>query len=270
MEAESAASQLVEPSPEDETTPETTPTKRVWGFWPTVGFSLAIGFIILMAQLVLLLGLMFSNLDAATLLDPLAIEEYFYANLGLIMGLATLISGVLGIAGIIGLIKIRKGASITEYLGLRRVSFKTLALLLLISLAIIAAIEGLGILFNQTVETDFDTQMYRTSGWPVLLWLAVVVLAPLQEEVFFRGFLFAGLRDSRFGVAGAVVVTSLLWAGLHTQYNLYVMGNIFVMGLVLGFVRHKTKSLWSTLFIHAVYNLVAMLLIALNAEGIFG
>jgi len=204
------------------------------------------------------------------MLDPAALEAYVMANFGLIMGLGTVITGILGTAAIFGVIKLRRGASITEYLGLRKLSLKTLLVMVLITLAVIAAVDGLSLLLDDPVETNFDTMMYNTSGWPVLFWLAVVVFAPLSEEVLFRGFLFQGLRYSRFGAAGAIVVTSLIWAGLHVQYNLYLMGIIFGMGLVLGYVRLKTESLWSTLFIHGVYNLAAVLAIVLNADSLFG
>ena len=269
MEPEYEAPQLIETSPEDENAPELTLEKRVWGFWPTVGFSLAIGFMILIAQLVLILGLMFSNLSIEAMTDAAVIEEYILTNMGLLIGLGTLISGVIGIAGIVGVIAIRRGVSVTEYLGLRRISLKQIAWLLLITLVLVAAFDGLSLLLKETVETGFDTWMYDTSAWPVLIWLAVVVFAPLQEELFFRGFLLVGLRNSRLGAVGAVVITSLFWAGLHVQYNLYLMGLIFVMGLVLGYVRLRTKSLWSPLLVHAANNLVAMLLMTYNMENLF-
>jgi len=196
------------------------------------------------------------------------LEEFLRAKLPL-MGVGTLISGVIGVAGIVGVIKLRRGASIAEYLGLRRISLKRTALLLLVALAMIAALDGLGTLMADTVETGFDAWMFDTSGWPVLVWLAVVLFAPLQEEVLFRGFLFEGLRYSRLGAAGTIVLTSLLWASLHVQYSLFLMAGVFLMGLLLGYVRLRTNSLWGPLLIHAVNNLVAMLLMSFNMQNLF-
>jgi uncharacterized protein len=268
LDTEYTDSQLIEPPPDDGVVPEVEPAKRVWGLWPTAGFSLAIGFIILVLQIVLLLGIVVADLDAEAMMDPVAVENYFFDNLGMFMALTTVLSGILGTAAIVGVIKMRRGASITEYLGLRRLSFKTTLLVVVATLALIVAVNGLSLLVDNTVESDFDTLMYNTSVWPVALWLAVVVFAPLFEEVLFRGFLFAGIRDSRLGIGGAVVITSLVWAALHVQYNFYLMGIIFGMGLVLGVIRHKTKSIWSTLFIHFAFNLVAMLAIAFNADAL--
>ena len=46
---------------------------------------------------------------------------------------------------------------------------------------------------------------------------------PVFEELFFRGFLLEGFRRTFLGTTGAVVLTSLLWAVIHTQYDLYYM-----------------------------------------------
>jgi membrane protease YdiL (CAAX protease family) len=61
-----------------------------------------------------------------------------------------------------------------------------------------------------------------------------------------------------------VVLTSLVWTALHVGYSLYSLGAIFVFGIILGFVRYRTGSLWSTVIMHAFYNAVGVSLIALN------
>jgi membrane protease YdiL (CAAX protease family) len=108
---------------------------------------------------------------------------------------------------------------------------------------------------------------YRTSGWPILLWLAVVICAPVFEESFFRGFLFVGLKKSRIGSVGTIALTALLWALLHVQYDVYVMSTIVVLGIILGIVRLKTGSLWGPLLIHSFWNLLAMAMTALYLNG---
>jgi membrane protease YdiL (CAAX protease family) len=80
-----------------------------------------------------------------------------------------------------------------------------------------------------------------------------------MEEVLFRGFLFEGVLHSRLGAGGAVGFTSLVWALTHVQYDAYDIATIFVSGLLLGYVRLKTGSLYATIFLHGLMNLVAML-----------
>ena len=79
-----------------------------------------------------------------------------------------------------------------------------------------------------------------------------------------RGFLFEGLARSRIGGAGAIVLTSLFWAVQHFQYSWLQIGMIFVLGLVLGLVRLKTKSLWAPIILHVINNAVAMIELFLN------
>ncbi len=90
-----------------------------------------------------------------------------------------------------------------------------------------------------------------------LLWIALIVAAPVFEEIFFRGFLFRGFLGSRLGSFGTIVVTSLLWTVIHIQYDLYDMASIFVIGLLLGLSRFRSRSLYVPIAMHAVNNLVA-------------
>jgi uncharacterized protein len=92
-----------------------------------------------------------------------------------------------------------------------------------------------------------------------LLWLATVVFAPVFEESFFRGFVFAGLRRSVLGPTGTIILTSLVFAALHLQYDFYGVATVFVLGLFLGIVRERSGSLWSTILLHATWNLAGMI-----------
>jgi len=81
---------------------------------------------------------------------------------------------------------------------------------------------------------------------------AVVVLwGPLAEEVFFRGFIFSGLTG-RYGFARAAVASSLLFALAHGA--LEVIAPIFVTGMLLAWLYHRTGSLWGCVGAHALQN----------------
>jgi len=60
------------------------------------------------------------------------------------------------------------------------------------------------------------------------------------EEILFRGFLFRGWRRSRRDVWFVVILTALLWAVVHLQYDPYVIAQVFAYGLVLGWIRWVT------------------------------
>ena len=117
-------------------------------------------------------------------------------------------------------------------------------------------------LFDQPVS-DWMMKTYETAQYLPLLWVAIVVAAPLIEELFFRGFLFEGLRESWMGPVGAVLVTSIIWASIHVQYEVFQMVMIGLLGVLLGVAKLKTRSLYITLAIHSILNLTAMVQVSI-------
>ena len=108
---------------------------------------------------------------------------------------------------------------------------------------------------------------YASIGSPWILWLAVIVAAPLFEELFFRGFIIKGLAESRVRWPGAVVISSGLWSLIHLQYNSYELVFVFVLGLILGVARVKTGSTLLTFLLHSLVNLAAMSEVAASLRG---
>ena len=105
--------------------------------------------------------------------------------------------------------------------------------------------DALSWLLGRNIVTPFQSDIYRTAaaaGWLPLLWFAVVVMTPVGEETLFRGFLFRGWLRSPRDAWPVIVVTALLWALIHVQYDWYVIGQVFVSGLLLGWIRWATGS----------------------------
>jgi membrane protease YdiL (CAAX protease family) len=95
--------------------------------------------------------------------------------------------------------------------------------------------------------------MMRTDAWWMIA-LAAIVGAPIAEEVLFRGLMFGVLKSGPAGVAGATVITAVVWAAVHAQYSPYGIFGIAMIGLFLAWVREKTGSLFAPVLCHAVYN----------------
>ena len=91
------------------------------------------------------------------------------------------------------------------------------------------------------------------------LWFAVVVVTPVGEETLFRGFLFRGWLRSPRDAWPVIVVTAPLWALMHVQYDWYVIGQVFVSGLLLGWLRWATGSTILTILLHGLINFEGML-----------
>ena len=246
--------------------------KKLWGPWATAGLGSAViaVFFVIQALVAVVFGIIIVLSHFNLSLGPPQFEEVFnvlMAHVGLLVTLATCISAVVGVGLIILFIKVRKGAGIVEYLGLKRISVKKILVALAIMLGFLVLSEGFGVLLGRPPHAEY-LDIYKTSVWPALLWIAFIIFGPIFEEALFRGFLFEGFRQSKIGAIGAIGLTALGWALLHVQYGFYDIATIFVMGIVLGIVRMKTDSLWSPLIMHAFTNLVAMILVALSISGL--
>lgn len=106
--------------------------------------------------------------------------------------------------------------------------------------------------------------MFDFAGNPRLFLLvlpSVALGAPLAEELIFRGQIFTALVHSRAGFSGATLITSTAWALMHFTEPWLAIGQIFVMGMVLGYLLYRFGSLWLTIACHGAWNLIYLLLI---------
>lgn len=155
-------------------------------------------------------------------------------------------------------IRIIKGAEFDEYLALHLVKWKTLLWALGLMIAFILASDLLTYSLGKDIVPQFIIKAYSTCDYPDLLCLGIIFFGPLIEELFFRGFLFEGFRNSKLGNRGAALLTAAAWAGLHLQYDFYGVATIFVGGLILAWFRLKTGSLLSCILCHFLMNAWAM------------
>lgn len=104
-------------------------------------------------------------------------------------------------------------------------------------------------------ELPIDS-FFQTPAEAWALSILSVTLAPLMEELFFRGFLYPVLARS-LGLPVAVFLTALGFAALHGMQLMFSWGPvlvIFLVGVVLTLVRAKTNSVASGVLIHMAYN----------------
>lgn len=104
---------------------------------------------------------------------------------------------------------------------------------------------------NLPIDTFFRTP---SEAW--VLTIFGITLAPLMEELFFRGFLYPVLARG-LGVPAAIFVTGLAFAALHGSQLMYSWGPvlvIFLVGIVLTMVRARKNSVAASLIVHVSYN----------------
>ena len=92
----------------------------------------------------------------------------------------------------------------------------------------------------------------------ILLFIAVVIIAPLGEELLFRGFLQHFLETYWKDITKAVLVTSLFFAFIHM--NSYWFIQIYLLGIFLGYLSWKSGSIIPSLILHSINNGAAILL----------
>jgi len=131
---------------------------------------------------------------------------------------------------------------------------------LLIYLALTIAISWMASIFT---PIDFDQAQDVGFTSPTGIELAcvffgLVILPPIAEELLFRGFIYKGIRSKLHFIPTAIIV-SLLFALAHGQWNVGL--DVFALSLVLCFLREKTNSLWPGIFLHALKNLLAFLVL---------
>ena len=91
----------------------------------------------------------------------------------------------------------------------------------------------------------------------------VVIVAPLGEEIFFRGFLYKALRR-RFRVWAAAFVSAVVFGLVH--YYWLLIPALFVVGLGLALLYERQRSLLAPVVAHATFNIVGFVMIALGRQ----
>lgn len=117
---------------------------------------------------------------------------------------------------------------------------------------------------EQEQQIGFHTTQ---ASWElILVFISLVILPPLVEEILARGFLYTGLK-SKWPTWAAVVVTSAMFAVAHLQFGsgaplLWVAAiDTFILSLVLIYMREKTGNLGASIALHMLKNGLAFTLL---------
>jgi len=110
-------------------------------------------------------------------------------------------------------------------------------------------------------EVELLLSGFRSGRDLLLPFLAISVLAPVSEELYFRGMVYPTVR-ARFGPAIGMVLSALFFGLLH--FDLYRLIPITVLGVILAYFYERTHSLLASIVAHSTWN-TFMLLIVLAA-----
>ena len=94
------------------------------------------------------------------------------------------------------------------------------------------------------------------SGNMIIAIALVGLWGPIAEEIFFRGFMLSGL-NSKFGEKSSLVISSFIFSVFHIDPGAIIP--TFLLGAILGYVFIRYRSIWPSIFIHALHNMIAIL-----------
>lgn len=128
-----------------------------------------------------------------------------------------------------------------------------------------------GIDLNQAQELPFSQTMLTERWQYALVFFTLVILAPLAEELLFRGYLYGKLRKTA-PIWVAIIVTSLafgaahLWGGPGSPLQWAVAIDTMVLGVILALLREYTGAVWASVLVHALKNGIAFYLLFMNPQ----
>jgi len=107
--------------------------------------------------------------------------------------------------------------------------------------------------WGQAQNVGFSNAIFGTDR--MFAFMLLVVMAPIAEEIVFRGYLYDRLRKAKMPLWLMTVVISMAFALIHLQVNVGVV--VFVLSVIACVLRWRTKSLWPGIILHGMNNLLA-------------
>jgi membrane protease YdiL (CAAX protease family) len=128
---------------------------------------------------------------------------------------------------------------------------------LLIASYVVIIIHNL-ILMALKIDTQGSEilELFASLESPVWFFFVGAVLAPIVEEMFFRGFLFQGFRQ-KYGWITAALLSSAIFAAAHL--DLVALIPTFILGCLLAYVYHRSNSVWPGVILHFLVNAFGLL-----------
>ena len=230
-------------------TDQQPPSDPPWGVASTIAWTLT----------ALLLGVVAATVSFGMWLGD-APRPSSFVNDGVVVAFGILASMPAQVALLVFAAQLRRWPPVI-YLGLvipRRAEVIIAAVCVIV---LCIAFDAILYVTGRDLVAPFQVEVWRTAaaaGWLAGLLAAIVVIAPIGEEIIFRGFLFRGLAKPGWEIH-AIGVIALAWALLHIQYDVLGMAQVFLVGLMLGWFRWVSGSTVLTIGMHMLINLLSMI-----------
>jgi membrane protease YdiL (CAAX protease family) len=229
---------------------------RIWKFWGTALWGLLI-FAAMFAGQMLVVAWFVLRREG-----PIDMAAAIHVVGG---GLTISLSVIAGLPAVLAALWLAirfSGTPFADYLALRGTSWVNFVIGAVALGILVMGWDAVSRATGREVSPGFMGEVLQSARADGALWLLVIafcIAAPVSEELFSRGFLYRGWSESFLGVPGAILLSSIVWTALHLQYDRFFFGEVFSIGLLLGFLRYRYNSTWLTIFVHALNNLAALL-----------
>jgi uncharacterized protein len=154
-------------------------------------------------------------------------------------------------------------------LGLNRFNPNTLAIGcgLLVAVYIVVIINNLIMMaLGIITQADVVSDLLGEIDSPLLFAFVTAIVAPFTEELFFRGFLFKGLRE-KYGWVNALMFSSIIFALFHGQVATLIP--TFLLGALFAYLYQRTESVFPGMLLHfAVNSIGVIVLLIANQMGV--
>lgn len=235
------------------------PKSYRWGLavilplWVIIGFSVAQALVIVTIMLLREFGISFGSMNDAVFNTVIAACVYTL-TLALVVGVPWWI---------------KKYHTTKEELGMPKLlSWSDIAwvapgfILYLLASALMIYLAGL-------IAPEIDLQQVQENGFRgishyyqyMLAFTTLIIIAPVAEEILFRGYLYGKLRKL-VPLWAAMLMTSVLFGLVHGQWNVGI--DVFALSMVLCSLREVTGSIWTGILLHMLKNSIAFYLLFIN------
>jgi membrane protease YdiL (CAAX protease family) len=231
------------------------PPPRIWKFWGTTLWGLFVFAAMFVGQLAVVAWFVLRQdgpIDVASATQVLS------------GGLTISLSVITGLPAVVAALWLAIRLSRTpfaDYLALRGTTWTNLVIGVGALVILVLGWDLLSRATGRDATPGFMIDVLKSARADGALWLLVIafcVAAPITEELFARGFLYRGWSESFLGPVGAILLSSAVWTALHLQYDWYFFGEVFSIGLLLGYLRYRFQSTWLTIILHGLNNFAAV------------
>jgi len=230
---------------------------RIWKFWGTALWGVFVFAAMFVGQLAVFAWFLLQQegpLDGAAMVRV--------ASNGFVISLSVILELPAVLAALWLAIRLSR-TPFADYLALRWTSRTNVLIGAVSFLALILGWEGLSLIIEHDSSPGFMVDVLKSARAGGAFWLLVIafaIAAPISEELLVRGFLYRGWSESALGTVGAIILSSLVWTAVHLQYDRdwFPFFEVLSIGLLLGYLRYRSNSVWLTIILHGLNNLAAV------------